>query len=282
VTDFSQHELQGLLHDVINAAQAGGKIILAYFQGGFSQQVTIKSDQTPVTLADVAANQAITAALKKIDSRIPILSEENDIPDFSVRQQWSRYWLVDPLDGTRGFINRSAQFCVNIALIENQVPTLGVIYAPVEKQVCYAVRHAPAFFLQENQRESFQIKADKKMPNQMRLLTGHYDPRLTLKDALRSYFGNVSIVKMNSALKFSMIARGMADLYVRFGSTSEWDTAAGQCILESAGGLVVDFQGNPLQYNAKSSLINPAFIAMGDVAQLQQYVAFVQQLEIKK
>lgn len=279
MVDFSQRELQELLHDAINAAKAGGKTILDYFQGGYSQQVTIKSDQTPVTLADMAANKIITETLQKIDAHIPVLSEENTIPDFSVRQQWSRYWLIDPLDGTRGFINRSAEFCVNVALIENHVPILGVIYSPVEKQVCYATKYSDAFFLPDQETQPARLVANKKMPGQIRFLSGHHDPHPALKTALKSHFGNVSMVKMNSALKFSMIARGLADLYVRFGSTSEWDTAAGQCILESSGGLVVDFNGNPLQYNAKSSVINPSFIALGDAEQLSQYVELVKKLK---
>ena len=134
------------LTPAIEAAKKAGVALASYFHGGFAQQVTVKTDQTPVTQADVAANQIITEHLKQIDINIPILSEENDIPDYSVRQKWARYWLIDPLDGTRGFIKRSPEFCVNIALIENHAPILGVIYSPVDQCCYYAVKNKGAFY----------------------------------------------------------------------------------------------------------------------------------------
>lgn len=261
------------LSSVIEAAKKAGEALAGYFNSGFSHQVTMKSDQSPVTQADVAANKIITEHLKKIDATIPILSEENEIPDFSVRQQWTRYWLIDPLDGTRGFIKRNAEFCVNIALIENHVPILGVVYSPISKECFYAKKNQGAFFIDPHSHLVHKIETNKNTTEALRFLTGHFDHLLQMHDrkkALEKQFGNVSIRQMNSALKFPQIARGLADVYVRFGQTSEWDTAAGQCIVEEAGGAVVDFSGNPLQYNRQSSLINPSFIAMGDVAQCKR------------
>ena len=263
------------LPNVIIAAQKAGEVLAAYFHGGFSHQITMKSDQSPVTQADIAANKIICEHLKAIDASIPILSEENDIPDFATRQQWTRYWLIDPLDGTRGFIKRSPEFCVNIALIENHVATLGVIYSPIEKIVYYATKNNGAFLMNPNDSAIDKIVAEKSTTNAVRILCGRFDQNATLTSSLEKFFDRVSVTQMNSALKFPQIARGLADVYVRFGPTSEWDTAAGQCIIEAVGGAVVDFNGKPLQYNAKSSLINPSFIAMGDVTQCERYLTAV-------
>ncbi|OGT43372.1 MAG: 3'(2'),5'-bisphosphate nucleotidase [Gammaproteobacteria bacterium RIFCSPHIGHO2_12_FULL_40_19] len=263
------------LSPVIEAAKKAGVALASYFHSGFTQQVTLKMDQTPVTQADVAANQIITEQLKQIDANIPILSEENDIPDYSVRQQWTRYWLIDPLDGTRGFIKRSPEFCVNIALIENHVPTLGVIYSPISQVCFFAIKNKGAFFIDPNDHVTHQMMTTKNKTALLRFLTGRFDQVLQLQDRkreLEKHFGAVIMMQMNSALKFPQIARGAADAYVRFGPTSEWDTAAGQCIVEEAGGAVVDFNGKPLQYNCKSSLINPSFIAMGDMSQCGRYL----------
>lgn len=263
------------LPSVITAAEKAGAILASYFYSGFAHQVTMKSDQSPVTQADVAANETIIEQLKKIDTNIPILSEENDIPDYSVRQEWTRYWLIDPLDGTRGFIKRNAEFCVNIALIENHAPILGVIYSPVSKECFYATKNNGAFFIDPNSNLTHSMKTTKNKTALLCFLTGRFDQALQMqnrKNLLEKQFGIVSITQMNSALKFPQIARGLADVYVRFGPTSEWDTAAGQCIVEEAGGAVVDFNGDPLHYNAKSSLINPSFIAMGDASQCKKYI----------
>lgn len=254
------------LPGAIQAAKKAGEALLSHFYSGFSHSITMKSDQSPVTQADIAANKIIVALLTKIDPAIPVLSEEGDIPDFSIRQAWTRYWLVDPLDGTRGYIRRSSEFCVNIALIENHEPILGVIYSPVDGMCYYAKKGSDAISLSSKTNAIQTIKVSKNNANTLRFLTGHFDKTFQLRDrkkSLEKSFGDVVITQMNSAIKFAVIASGLADVYVRFGPTSEWDTAAGQCIVEAAGGSVVDFNGQSLQYNRKSSLINPSFIAMG-------------------
>lgn len=265
------------LHDAVNAAKKAGEVISSYFHGGFSHSVMMKSDQSPVTQADIAADKIITEYLSKIDSTIPILSEENEIPDFSIRQTWSRYWLIDPLDGTRGFIKRSPEFCVNIALIENHEPILGVIYSPISQACFYATKNNGAFFIEPKNNSIQKMMVVKSNLDHLHFLSGRFDRALERKKLLEKQFGHITLTQMNSALKFPYIARGLADVYVRFGPTSEWDTAAGQCILVAAGGSVVDFNGRPLQYNAKSSLTNPSFIAMGDVSQRERYIASLRQ-----
>ena len=269
------------LPEIIAVARQAGETLATYFYSGFSQEVTIKSDQTPVTKADIAADLLIRKQLAEIDSTIPILSEETETPDFSIRQQWSRYWLIDPLDGTRGFIRRSPEFSVNIALIENHQPVLGVVYSPIEKYCYYATKNNGAFLL-DSEKQLKKINVTTYNPQQLRFLCGHYDRGVPYQTVLQAAFGNVIVKQMNSALKFPYLAQGLSDVYVRFGPTCEWDTAAGQCVLAEAGGVVVDFQGRPLQYNAKSSLINPSFIAMGDAAQLQKYVSVFSEIRARR
>lgn len=271
------------LPDVIAAAQEAAKILSSHFYRGFSHSITTKSDLTPVTQADMAANEIITQLLNKIDPSIPILSEENPIPDFAVRQTWKKYWLIDPLDGTRGFIKRSDEFCINIALIENHRAIFGLIYAPIQQAYCYAQNGAGAFYvdLKKQVTESLSHHPSPSQSKTIRFLTGHFDQVFQLKKRikqLQAHFGSVEVTQMNSALKMIAIARDQADIYLRLGETSEWDIAAGQCILEEIGGAVVDFQGNSLQYNAKSSLINPPFIAVRDVRRLEKCIAFVKKM----
>lgn len=264
------------IQDVIDCAKKAGEVLLSHFYSGAEHQITLKSDQSPVTQADVAANTIITSMLQQIDPTLPVLSEENKIDDFSVRQQWEYYWLVDPLDGTRGFIRRDNQFCVNIALIEKHQPIFGVIYAPVEKYAVFAAKNQGAFW-QSNQTIK-PIQSSRVLDQHLRLLCGRYDQHTRFKDTFRTHFSGLSVTEMNSATKFAWIAQGLGDVYVRFGKTSEWDTAAGQCIVEAAGGLVVDFEGRPLQYNTKSSLTNPSFIAMGDASQCLYYLEIIRKI----
>ncbi|MCX7120535.1 MAG: 3'(2'),5'-bisphosphate nucleotidase CysQ [Gammaproteobacteria bacterium] len=269
--------MDNLLRDAINIATQAGEILLSHFHSGFSHDIKLKSDKSPVTQADMAANNYITEQLTKINPDIPVLSEENNIPDFSVRKTWQRYWLIDPLDGTRGFINRSPEFCVNIALVENHEAILGVIYSPVEKICYYGSKNQGAFLIDEN-KVTQPMLTIKNSPRPLQFLCGHTDRAKQYKKTIEKKFKNVAIKPMNSALKFGLVACGSGDLYVRFGPTSEWDTAAGQSIVEAAGGSLVDFQGQPLQYNAKESLLNPSFMAMGDNAQCQRYLDLVHSL----
>jgi 3'(2'), 5'-bisphosphate nucleotidase len=273
------------LPDVIAAAKKAGEVLSSHFYSAFSHSVTTKSDQSPVTQADIAADKIIVKQLQKINSTIPILTEETAIPDFAVRQTWKTYWLVDPLDGTRGFIKRSPEFCINIALIENHEAIMGVIYAPISQACFYAIKNQGAFFIDPKNNIAHPIQTTKNNEGTLRFLTGYFDQVIQMQDRkklLEKYLGSVSIQQMNSALKFPHIAQGLADIYVRFGATSEWDSAAGQCILCEAGGSVVDFQGNPLQYNAKSSLINPSFIAIGDVRLIEKCVALMKIIEAER
>ncbi|EKD76831.1 MAG: 3'(2'),5'-bisphosphate nucleotidase [uncultured bacterium] len=194
-----------------------------------------------------------------------------------MRQTWHRHWLVDPLDGTRGFIARNAEFTVNIALIENHQPILGVLYSPVNQHCFYAEKNCGAFLITGENATPIALKS-ASVSHSLRFVCGRFDRSMQLKEKLHELFSSVTMMQMNSAIKFGIIAQGLGDLYVRLGKTSEWDTAAGQCILEEAGGLVVDFQGNRLQYNTQSSLINPYFLAIGDRSQCARYVEWIHKI----
>jgi len=263
-----------LLDAVKSIALEVGELILP-FQGKPQRLgVTLKADNTPVTLADQAAHDHVQQALSLLSS-IPVLSEEGDIPEFKQRQQWLQYWLVDPLDGTRGFIAGKDSFTVNIALIEDNRPQLGVIYVPKRRLLYWACQGGGAFYQHDDGPVlSLCTRAlDWQAPA---ILIGHYYNEDNLRKLLAHYPGH-TLQKINSSYKFALIAAAEADVYARVGPTSEWDTAAGQCILQEAGGVVVDLSGQPLQYNATESLRNPPFLALGDPAQLTRVLKLFEQ-----
>jgi len=193
------------------------------------------------------------------------LSEESaeDIPAL-VRRRWSRLWLVDPLDGTREFVKRNGEFTVNIALIENHRPVLGVVLAPVTGALYAAARDVGAW-LQPDAGQAWQRIGTRALATPA-LVAGSRSHGANTHAMLEALLGSEhEPLPMGSSLKFCLIARAAADVYLRLGATSEWDTAAAQCVLEQAGGAVLDLQGQPLRYNRGDSLINPEFLAVGDL-----------------
>lgn len=248
-----------LLSSVIPIAKAAGDAILPFFQSK-SLNVSRKTDNTPVTGADITAHSIIESALTQLNDW-PILSEEGEIPSFEVRKLWSPFWIIDPLDGTRGFIHGLEEFTVNIAVIENHRPVLGVLYVPVQKTLFYAAKGTGAFrIVGEGTPQRIQV-ADRSF-DQLRFVVGRYHKINRIQPVLDA-IPHSELLRLNSSLKFVLIAQGDADVYARFGPINEWDTAAGQCILEEAGGKVVDFKGKSLQYNAKKSLLCPPLLAVG-------------------
>ncbi|MCP5163230.1 MAG: 3'(2'),5'-bisphosphate nucleotidase CysQ [Hahellaceae bacterium] len=249
-------------------AREAGKAILEVYhaQGNFG--IETKEDDSPVTRADYAAHKVIAEGLRQITPEIPLLSEEGVLPSFDIRRGWSRYWLVDPLDGTKEFISQNGEFTVNIALIENGVPILGVVYAPV-LDVLYCGVSGQGAWLNKNGAS----KAIRVVPVNQRAPVRVVASRRHGAEALEGMLGraaqlfpSVTRVNMGSSLKICLIAEGLADWYPRLAPTSEWDTAAAQAILEAAGGLLCDESMQPLRYNTKDSLLNPWFHAMGDVS----------------
>ncbi len=255
-----------LLPAVIDLCKQAGAAILAIYHGG-AIAVSHKPDESPLTAADLAAHQILTAGLQALTPDIPVLSEESASVPWSERQQWSRYWLVDPLDGTKEFIKRNGEFTVNVALIEDGVPVLGVVYVPVLGW-CYAGVIGEGASVE---------KAGRTTAIHVSPLPAH-QPRLRVV-ASRSHGGElleawlaraerdyqqIELLSMGSSLKICLVAEGKADIYPRLAPTCEWDTAAAQAVLEAAGGTLVDVSGNIYRYNRKSDLLNPHFFAIGD------------------
>ena len=253
------NELQTYLEAVRNLANEAGKKILDVYHTEFS--VKQKDDHTPVTEADLAANKIILAGLNALTPNIPIISEEEGLAPFEERQTWSRYWLVDPLDGTREFIQRNGEFTVNIALIENGIPILGVVYAPVLELTYFAIKGEGSFKISEDNKTQ-KINVAKQCATPIRVAGSQTFTSNDFINFVRN-LPECEVIHLGSALKSCLVAEGGADIYPRFGLTSEWDTAATQCILEEAGGYLVDLKLQPLRYNTKESLLNPHFLAYG-------------------
>lgn len=251
-----------LLEAVINLAEAAGERILAVYGTDF--RVLQKPDSSPVTEADRLANSLILGGLARLTPDIPAISEEGTHLPFADRAHWENVWLVDPLDGTREFIKRNGEFTVNIALISNQVPILGVVYAPVGNVCYYACKNGGAFKRKGRERPA-AISAKNYDVRDPMVVTGSRSHNVgeSLKNFI-SAIGYSRYVPMGSALKSCLVAEGAADVYARFGPTCEWDTAAAQCIVEEAGGGFTDLGMRPLRYNARDSLLNPQFLVFGD------------------
>ncbi len=245
---------------LLELARKAGDAILDVYNTNF--EVTDKSDNSPLTAADLASHKIIVNALQQLTPEIPVLSEESSKIPFETRRSWQRYWLIDPLDGTREFIKRNGEFTVNIALIEDQQPTLGVIYAPVIDKLYYGVKGKGAW-MREGDAEpvAIRVRAKRRQPVQVAGSRSHAG------DSLLKFLENLGeheLLSMGSSLKFCLVAEGRADLYPRLGLTSEWDTAAAQAIVEAAGGQVTTLDMQPLRYNTKDSLLNPHFFVFGD------------------
>lgn len=240
------------------ARQAGAAIMQVYAR---DFAVETKADASPLTEADLAAHRLICDGLRAMTPDIPVLSEEAaDIP-WECRRAWDTLWLVDPLDGTREFVKKNGEFTVNIALIERHEPTLGVIYAPALDEMVHAERGVGAYLRTPGGDVALSTTRPAAAPLRVAASRSHLTERTArLLDAL----GEHERHGLGSSLKFCRLAEGRIDFYPRFGPTSEWDTAAGQAILETAGGCVVGLDGHPLRYNTKDSLLNPDFLALGD------------------
>ncbi len=242
-------------------ARAAGDAILKVYHGDFAVQ--IKADASPLTAADLAAQQVIMASLDQLEPRLPILSEEARALPWAERRHWSRYWLVDPLDGTREFVKRNDEFTVNIALIDQHRSVLGVVLAPVSGDLYVGVQDDGAWLQRQPGAEWQRLRSRPLV--QPPMVAGSRSHGGVQDGLLGRLIGSdYRLFPLGSSLKFCLIARGEADIYLRLGPTSEWDTAAAQCVLDEAGGAVLDLQGQPFRYHRGESLLNPEFIAVGD------------------
>ena len=252
--------LEYLCQNALSIARIAGKKILEIYDSKYT--IEHKEDNTPLTTADLAADKIIRSSLKELTPEIPILTEESDPVPFTTRKQWNRYWLVDPLDGTREFIKRNGEFTVNIALIENHRSIIGVINAPVLQTDYFAWRDGDAYKKTADQ-PVHKIHTRKADRNNLTIAGS----RSHASDKLKYYLeklGNVELLSVGSSLKSCMVAEGRVDLYPRLGLTSEWDTAAAHCIVNEAGGQITKTDLTELRYNTKDSLLNPEFFVFGD------------------
>ena len=257
-------DLSRLIGPAVRLAREAGRIILPLFRSE-RLGVNYKSDRTPVTDADHAAHAHIVSGLMRLTPELPVLSEESgDELHGRPRSDWPRHWLVDPLDGTREFIRGGEEFTVNIALIHADRPVLGVVYAPAKEEMYFACQGGGAFFVRPGSKAAEKIGVRRPPSSPLRVLAS----RSHAASAVELYVGAMGVTRRRavaSSLKFCLIARGAADVYPRMGPTSEWDTAAGQAVLECAGGAVIGLEGRPFRYR-KQSTLNPPFIACGDPA----------------
>ncbi len=255
-----------MMHPLVNAVlelvQEAGQATLPYWQADVAVQT--KADESPVTAADIAAHKVLETGLLALDASIPVLSEEDCEIALSTREQWTRWWLVDPLDGTKEFISGSDEYTVNVALIEHGRVVFGVVGVPVSGAIYYGGAEFGAY-CQDAPGEVRRLQMRTAPKDELLVVASkrHSSPEQeALLHSLAQEFPTLDLINVGSSLKFCQMAEGAADLYPRLAPTSQWDTAAAQGVLEGAGGQVLNLQGQPLSYAAQESYLNPFFVAL--------------------
>lgn len=249
------------LKPAVELAMEAGRKIMEIYRSDF--RVGRKQDDSPLTAADLAAHHCLVEGLQSLSgASYPVLSEEAADTPFEERSKWETYWLIDPLDGTKEFVKRNDEFTVNIALIHRHKPVLGVVYAPA-LDICYFGSEGCGAFKQTGRNEPKQIYAYSRARHPLVVVgsRSHAGPET---ETYLHRLGEYELKSIGSSLKFCLVAEGAADIYPRLGPTSEWDTAAAQCVVEAAGGGVRNLRNETLAYNAKPSLLNPYFVVFGD------------------
>lgn len=259
-------DLHTLLPGVVRLAREAGRAIMDVYRSDFA--VDTKDDDSPVTAADHAAHRLIAAGLRQLAPGLPLWSEEDAGREHAERRVWGDFWLVDPLDGTREFIKRNGEFTVNIALVRDHRPVLGVVHAPVPDRTWTGLVDpgsggAAARLEADGAPVTIRVRRPAAQPVRVAGSRSHRGGSL---DAFLAAIGPHEFVPMGSSLKFCLVAEGAADVYPRLGPTSEWDTAAAQAVVEAAGGHVVGLDGAPLRYNTGPGQLNPDFVAYGDAS----------------
>lgn len=264
-------ELENFIPSLKEIAKSAGEAILKVYHASGEIEVENKSDDSPVTKADHAAHIIIEKGLQNLAIQYPILSEEGGLPDFETRSKWSRYWLVDPLDGTKEFINKNGEFTVNIALIQGCQAILGIVYVPDTGVLYYGLDDKEtntSYAIKETNDKKEELSVSKVNFDTDLLVVGSRRHGAEALDALLTViepqFASLKLVSMGSSLKICAIAEGSAHWYPRLALTSEWDTAAAHAVLSGAGGRILNEDLEPLDYNQKDSLLNPYFHALGD------------------
>lgn len=246
--------VEALMPTIAQAAAA----IMRIYDGAFAVQH--KADASPLTLADLESQRIILDALHALTPEIPVLSEESAQAPWSERRHWRELWVVDPLDGTREFVKRNGEFTINVALVVDHEPLLGIVAAPASGELYWGALGVGAF---ARHRGSPQRQIHVSEPGRPLRVVGSRSHPSEATAAYLSQLGPHAVTGVGSSLKFCLVAQGVADLYPRFGPTSEWDTAAGQAVLEAAGGQVTRLDGHRLRYNCRETLLNGDFLAFG-------------------
>jgi 3'(2'), 5'-bisphosphate nucleotidase len=238
---------------------AGEKILEIYNDNNYKSSIEIKKDTSPLTIADKASNNVIVNSLNKINNKIPILSEEEREIDYSTRKKWNLFWLVDPLDGTKEFIKRNGEFTVNIALIENNTPIMGFVYAPVLNKLWYGLKNHGSFVINDKNNPTKILKKEPSEDTIKIVSSRSHANNEKLKNYLKQ-FKKYELVNMGSSIKMCLVADGSAHYYPRFGPTMEWDTGAAHAVIKYANGNIYNIDTDEeLVYN-KENLLNPGFI----------------------
>lgn len=261
---MASNDADALADAVLPLMKAAGEVIMHHYASVDSMQVHTKADRTPLTAADLASHDVIVQGLQKLTPDIPVLSEEANMPPAEVRRRWPRVWLVDPLDGTREFIDANDQFCINVALIEYGRATVGMIYSPVQDVSWLGIHDAGAWRIAANERSPLSGRSMTDCPVLISSSRRYTTNLLACEQGLRDHFGYIDRLAQGSALKFCRVADGEADIYPCFGPTSEWDTAAGQVIVEAAGGAMMSLDYKPFRYNLRDTLLNGGFFVLAD------------------
>ncbi len=263
MTDFA-HLIPDLNHIACDAALH----IMAVYDNAYV--VEYKDDSSPITEADRRAHDVIVAGLQQLTPHIPVLSEEGaDLANAANRRAWTRYWLVDPLDGTKEFVQKSGEFTVNIALIDNGYPMLGVVHVPAQDRRYWGIQGGGAW-RQNNSDEPIAIRVSQPAMTPLRVVgsRSHAGPEMA---GYLARLGDYRLTNAGSSLKFCAVAEGSADVYPRLGTTCLWDTAAAQCVVEAAGGGVMTLDGQRLHYDPTGDLRNPYFVAFGDANRVPDF-----------
>jgi 3'(2'), 5'-bisphosphate nucleotidase len=281
-TGTSVHALESLVLPLIELCREAGEVICRHYHAPGEVAVQAKQDDSPLTSADMESHHLLQAGLSPLAGGLPVLSEESHPAHKARRREWPRYWLVDPLDGTKEFVAGTGEFTINIALIDGHRPVLGVLYLPLARAAyvglpgLFARRYVPAPDGSWVSRDITARKLSEGAPLVVLASRRHRGQALReCLDWLQAHWGPIERCNSGSALKFCQLAEGEGDFYPRFSPCCEWDTGAGQALLEAAGGMLLGLDGEPLRYNCRDTLLSPHFLAIADAGHplWRQYLA---------